>query len=625
MHRILIFASVGLLLSCGAIRKPVNKFSDSGIKAIADLQDKRSADSLITYLSHADPAYRLAAARAFISIQDSAAIPALSRLLLTDTGLQIKRASAIALGQIPSRFSAVPLRQSIDRDRLPESYEALGKVARSFSDLSALMTDGAENAPSEKAWMIYRYGLRSPQDSIPDVMIESILSKADSLSRIAFSQFLSRGVKKPHNLQEWLTERVLNDSNADVRMNAAFALRRIKHAEVHTLLTRVIRQDRDYRVRVNAIRSLQAFPLGDSWGLLDSLIQDKNTTVGLVASEVIFNLMTKKHVADIKGLILKSPNWRIRAHLYGAYMKAETSDSLVSAIKQVIAKSNSPYEKAALLLTLQFAEGETAFLFEKILTDSIPVVRSSAAAGLVQFLRQHGNDEVYRSILPKIISAFDAGDPAVVGTLAEAIADTTLSLHTFVQDNSFLIRAKSKLSLPRDIEALTPLENALARVEGRAPGPLTNPFDWSLVKRIPSDQRVLIETNKGKIVLQLFVDETPGTVANFVGLIERGYFNGKAFHRVVPNFVVQTGCNRGDGWGSEDYSIRSEFSERKFTMGSVGMASAGKDTEGTQWFITHSPTPHLDGRYTNFATVVSGMDVVHQLEVGDTILSMKLL
>jgi cyclophilin family peptidyl-prolyl cis-trans isomerase len=60
-------------------------------------------------------------------------------------------------------------------------------------------------------------------------------------------------------------------------------------------------------------------------------------------------------------------------------------------------------------------------------------------------------------------------------------------------------------------------------------------------------------------------------------------------------------------------------------MGSVGMASAGKDTEGTQWFITHSPTPHLDGRYTNFATVVSGMDVVHQLEVGDTILSMKLL
>ena len=96
-------------------------------------------------------------------------------------------------------------------------------------------------------------------------------------------------------------------------------------------------------------------------------------------------------------------------------------------------------------------------------------------------------------------------------------------------------------------------------------------------------------------------------------------------NRVVPNFVVQGGCPRGDGWGSEDYSIRSEFSMRRYTTGSVGMASAGKDTEGTQWFITHSPTPHLDGRYTIFAEVSHGMDVVDQLEVSDTILSVDII
>jgi cyclophilin family peptidyl-prolyl cis-trans isomerase len=94
---------------------------------------------------------------------------------------------------------------------------------------------------------------------------------------------------------------------------------------------------------------------------------------------------------------------------------------------------------------------------------------------------------------------------------------------------------------------------------------------------------------------------------------------------VVPNFVIQGGCNRGDGWGSEDYSIRSEFSMRRYTEGSVGMASAGKDTEGTQWFITHSPTPHLDGRYTIFAVVEEGMDVVHKIEVGDLIEKVELM
>jgi cyclophilin family peptidyl-prolyl cis-trans isomerase len=94
---------------------------------------------------------------------------------------------------------------------------------------------------------------------------------------------------------------------------------------------------------------------------------------------------------------------------------------------------------------------------------------------------------------------------------------------------------------------------------------------------------------------------------------------------VVPNFVIQGGCNRGDGFGSEDYSIRSEFNLRRYTEGSVGMASAGKDTEGTQWFITHSPTPHLDGRYTIFATVSKGMEVVHAMEVGDKIIDVSLI
>lgn len=126
-------------------------------------------------------------------------------------------------------------------------------------------------------------------------------------------------------------------------------------------------------------------------------------------------------------------------------------------------------------------------------------------------------------------------------------------------------------------------------------------------------------------MLTLLVEEAPGSVANFVDLVNQNYFDGRFVHRVVPNFVIQTGCNRGDGFGSEAYSIRSEFSLRRYEEGSVGMASAGKDTEGTQWFITHSPTHHLDGSYTLFANVESGMDAVHKMEVGDKIISVLML
>ena len=109
-------------------------------------------------------------------------------------------------------------------------------------------------------------------------------------------------------------------------------------------------------------------------------------------------------------------------------------------------------------------------------------------------------------------------------------------------------------------------------------------------------------------------------LSNLMGLAQEGFLDGKAFHRVVPNFVIQGGSPSGDAYGSLDYSIRSEFSAIHYDReGLLGMASAGPDTEGTQFFITHSPTLHLDGRYTVFGRVVSGMDAVHDVQVGDRI------
>jgi cyclophilin family peptidyl-prolyl cis-trans isomerase len=122
------------------------------------------------------------------------------------------------------------------------------------------------------------------------------------------------------------------------------------------------------------------------------------------------------------------------------------------------------------------------------------------------------------------------------------------------------------------------------------------------------------------IRVKLYKNRAPGTVINFVDLVNKKFYNGKVFHRVVPNFVIQTGCPRGDGYGSLDYSIRSELPQIYYDgEGYIGMASAGNHTESTQWFITHSATPHLDGNYTIFGKVVEGMDVVHKIQQGDKI------
>jgi cyclophilin family peptidyl-prolyl cis-trans isomerase len=129
-----------------------------------------------------------------------------------------------------------------------------------------------------------------------------------------------------------------------------------------------------------------------------------------------------------------------------------------------------------------------------------------------------------------------------------------------------------------------------------------------------------IDTSKGIVQIELAVLDAPRTVANFVSLVRKNYFRGVQLHRVVPDFVVQDGDPRGDGEGGPGYTIRDEINQRPYLRGAVGMALDWADTGGSQFFITHSPQPHLDGGYTIFGRVTDGMNaVVDQTERGDRV------
>jgi cyclophilin family peptidyl-prolyl cis-trans isomerase/HEAT repeat protein len=133
-----------------------------------------------------------------------------------------------------------------------------------------------------------------------------------------------------------------------------------------------------------------------------------------------------------------------------------------------------------------------------------------------------------------------------------------------------------------------------------------------------------INTTRGVIRVRCFASDAPLTVANFVGLARRGYYNGFVFHRVVPNFVAQDGDPRGDGSGGPGYAIRDELNRRWYDRGAVGMALSGPDTGGSQYFLAHSPQPHLDGHYTVFAQVTAGFDVLDSVVQGDRIVSIAI-
>ena len=137
---------------------------------------------------------------------------------------------------------------------------------------------------------------------------------------------------------------------------------------------------------------------------------------------------------------------------------------------------------------------------------------------------------------------------------------------------------------------------------------------------------VITLENGNEIRIEFYPEDAPKTVENFVTLAKKGFYNGLAFHRVVPDFVVQGGDPKGNGTGGPGYTIKAEFSKRKHVRGTLAMArSQHPDSAGSQFYITYGPTPHLDGNYTVFGQVTSGMEHVDRIKQGDRMKSVAIV
>ena len=146
------------------------------------------------------------------------------------------------------------------------------------------------------------------------------------------------------------------------------------------------------------------------------------------------------------------------------------------------------------------------------------------------------------------------------------------------------------------------------------------------VSRKNGTVKAVLTTEKGKFTIDFLPEDAPLTVDNFIKLAKANYFNGVSVHRVVPNFVMQDGDPRGDGNGGPGWSIRDEINMLEYSRGAVGMALSGPNTGGSQWFVTHSPQPHLDGGYTVFGRVnETDMKIVDQIVRGDKILKVEIV
>jgi cyclophilin family peptidyl-prolyl cis-trans isomerase/HEAT repeat protein len=631
MYRtLLLILCTVVFISCTK-EKSGNIFNrDEAFIKITNLQDRRASDSLLVFFSDENSEIRARAVLAFASVQDSTVVGKLSSVLTSDADTTVRIAAATALGQTRCRESENVLKDAIGKEEADNvrgaAIEAYGKVTRNW-DLSV---DVSKNAPAV-AWSLYRASVNNAVDASKNSTGASLLElKQADKTRLGAAHFFSRGAKDIGNQFSAIAKSALEDKNVDVRMASAAALRKIVTDSSFFTLEKIFTNDQDYRVRISAVRGFQAFPFDRSKNYLLKAARDKNVNVAIAASEAIRAIITEAFWIDVANLASESKNWRVQATLYEAVLKVKENNKSVINEVMTLYKTAHPYQKRALLSALQHQLAASTFVEEELLKSTDLVLKTAAAEAYVALNRNksfsQSNKKHFAEVYEKAIAD---GDPGVIATVAAALADSTLAYRGTITDYKFLTSARQKLVPIKDDDAIAALDRAMAYFENRKPekrgsSAYNHPVNWSRIKDLSPDQTVTVFTTKGKIKMRLLVEDAPGSVANFLDLVANNYFDNHYFHRVVPNFVVQVGDKRGDGSGGENYSIRSEFTRTKYKTGSVGMASSGKDTEGTQWFITHSPTPHLDGRYSIFGEVIEGIEAVHGIEIGDQITKIEI-
>lgn len=625
---------------------------------IWEFKDQNLTDSLFIYLRNEDPSLRYLAALAFSSISAEKSATDSLAYLLKDPVAEVRSAAAFSMGQLKNSLAEVYLTDAFERhDSLGQwrqsnkmILESTGKCGskKSLQAISTITTYSKSDSMllCGQIQGIYNFGLRNMYSSESINTAIRILKSSDNpeTARETAAHYLARAPKEWLDYEELRGIR-MNTLNDNMKMSFVRALAKCGNPESLEAVLSVFNNREDYRVKLNGIQSLGAnYPYDSIHTVLVSGLSDANKHIQNAAADQLilhgderyaksyFNMAKDTFPLIIKSKLLTAANKHIPKYF------VDTRTSINRQLMQFVEGEFSPQSKLQAIEGLSFDRWNYRYIFQKTSHHPSPAMRTAGIMAIKNICKEKGFRKYYggsyrkvrKEIADSLKNILLSGDDGPIYEGASILNISDIGFKRVYPSTAFLDSALNKLVLPRQVEAFDMLKKQINIFRGQpeeiAQAPKYNhPIQWSQLDEIKNDEKIVIRTSKGDIVLQMLPELAPATVANFIELIKADYYKNNQFHRVVSNFVIQGGCPRGDGYGSLNHSIRSEFSSSQYLEGMVGMASAGPNTECSQFFITHSQTPHLDGRYTIFARVSEGMDIVHQIQQGDQIIDIEFL
>ena len=628
--------------------------TSSDFRKVFEFQDRQEPDSLIPYFYNDDPSVRYTAIAAFSSIQDPNYIDTLASLLNNNSDL-LKSIAAYSIGQTCGSKAEDVLINSFNNYDTSGYYkksnrailEAIGKCGS--DKLLTFLSNITTYRPSDtlllegQAFAIFRYMLRDISSFESTQRMVGFLTNTDfpnSVKLIA-ANYLSRVKNVPlDTFAQSLSRAASNINDPNIKLPLVLALGKTKRQVALDTLIQIYKRSNNNQVKSNILVAFQQFDYSQVQPIALEGLKDPNPYVAQRAAEFFIENGVPQDATFYWRTAKDTLPWQVQLLLYQAANRhlpayfAETRGLINYELRRKLNQATSPYERAAVIKSLAEFPWNYRFIYQKGFSDSTFFVKTSTVEALANIggdpdfskIFRGGSRQVTRELAQFFREAITSKDLGMTTIAADALVNPERNYNEFLDSLTFLRLALKEIPLPKGIEAYNAVKKALNFFEGNGefkPHPLeyNHPIDWSVLDDYEKDPNIAIKTTKGTIIARLYPKSAPATVISFLDLVNTKYYHGKIFHRVVPNFVIQGGGARGDGYGAEDFSLRSEFAPLNYNEpGFIGMASAGPHTEGTQFFITQAPTPHLDGRYTIFGKVnEESMAIVNKIQVGDKI------
>ena len=582
-------------------------------------------------LKDADPDVRQMAAFALGLLADKTAVPALTEAL-QDPEPRVRGRAAEALGLIGDTGTAAAVGQMVsayvkagaiasippDDEQWPKTPEAdavrLGLFAlvrqKGFEPLNAAIVD---NTGRVSGWWPVAFALQRIGDPRAVPALKQLIATPGRYTR-AFAARALGGYRDVASVP--LLRTMIEQAKGDVgvTVSAVRALAQIGTPDGAEAILALLSAERgDPNIRLEAVTALAAMKstaalpyildlVTDDWPTMraaairaSAAIDPEGFPIMLSGMEPDRHWIVRAAIADVLGTL--------PAELATARLRPMLDDQDQRVLPSVIdslVRVKAPDLDSVLMVQLKSAD---------------PGVRSAAARAIGRLRPANGAAalrEAYKASADPALG--DARQAALEALVRYGPADAMDLVKQTLADPDWSLRLRAA-ALLREHDPAAETIQAIRPVPG---APIVR-YDAPALVSPSVSPHAFIETAKGTIEIELAVLDAPQTVQNFIALARRNYFNGLQVHRVVPHFVVQDGDPRGDGSGGPGYSIRDELNDRPFLRGTVGMALSGPDTGGSQYFIAHAPSPHLDAKYTVFGHVVSGMDVVDRIQQLDVI------